>query len=106
MLFRSGFFDGYYTREITVPSSVLTVEKGAFSFTSYDENPNDPIYYSSIFYFEVLDPTAEGYNYDFDFIFVEPGDKTPKTVYFGGKSKLYTYEGYSKNEDNNFHPEV
>ena len=103
---KSGFFDGYYTTKITIPSSVLTVERNAFIFTAYNENPLYPSYYSSTFYFEVLDPEAEGYSYDFDFIFVDPEDQTPKLVYFGGESRMIVYEGYSKNADNYFHPEV
>ena len=103
---KSGFFEGYYTREIAIPSSVLTVEKNAFVFTAYNEDPMYPSYYGATFYFEVLDPATEGYSYDFDFISVEPEDKTPKKVYFGGKSKLIEYKGYSKNEDNYFHPEA
>ena len=103
---KSGFFDGYYTTKITIPSSVLRVERNAFVFTSYNEDPLYPSYYSSTFYFEVLDPEAEGYTYDFDFIFVEPEDQTPKLVYFGGESRKTVYEGYSKNADNYFHPEA
>ena len=103
---KSGFFDGYYTTKITIPSSVLTVERNAFIFTAHNEDPLYPSYYSSTFYFEVLDPKAEGYSYDFDFIFVEPEDQTPKLVYFGGESRMIVYEGYSKNADNYFHPEV
>ena len=103
---KTGFFEGYYTRKITIPSSVLTVEKNAFIFTAYNEDPLAPSYYASDFYFEALDPQADGYSYDYDFISIEPEDTTPKAVYFGGEKKKWTYEGYGKNVDGGFTPEI
>lgn len=94
---KTGFFEGYYTRKITIPASVVTVERHAFSFVAYYGAPNAPQYYSAEIYFEVLDPIYNDCNYDFDFIRIDPTDTTPKAVYFGGETVKQVYEGYSKN---------
>ena len=95
---KTGFFEGYYTRKITIPASVVTVEKHSFSFTRYAGTAaGSPQYYSAEIYFSVLDPVYSGCSYDLDFIRIDAEDTTPKTVYFGGESIRQTYPGYSKN---------
>ena len=94
---KTGFFEGYYTRKITIPASVVTVERHAFSFVAYYGAPNAPQYYSAEIYFEILDPIYNNCNYDLDFIRIDPTDTTPKAVYFGGESVKQVYEDYSKN---------
>ena len=94
---KSGFFEGYYTRKITIPATVVTVEKHAFHFTPYTSGSGVRKYYSAEFYFAILDPFYNNCAYDYDFILVDPQDTTPKTVYFGGESVKQTYPGFDKN---------
>ena len=102
---KTGFFVGYYTRKITIPDCVLTVEKNSFIFEAHNEDPMAPSYFDATFYFEALDPSKDGYNYDEDFICIDPEDRTPKRVYFGGEKREWTYPGYGKNWEA-YDPEV
>lgn len=77
---KSGFFSGYHTNEIYVPTSVKRIERHAFAFLK--DTASFEAFSSTVLHFAVIDPALV--SYDPEMLAIHPEDMTVKSIYFNG----------------------